>query len=248
MVHLLSYLDQVKGYNVKMLFDTNKQKGKSGLAVAIAYYGTNGYTVSLPLNDTQDYDLIVDDGETLKKVQVKSTSSRTKRGYSYVSLRNTGGTKGTVYGRVVDSDIDILFIVTEKLELYEIPKSELYDLSSITLIPERQKFRVDSIPTVYEREERALKDDTRRKKTGICSVCGKPIYKSSLTGKCDICYKLSTRKVDRPSKEILLSEILENPMTQVAQRYGVSDNTIRKWCRQYGLPTKSHEIKSLKLQ
>ena len=43
-----------------MIFDTNKEKGNSALGIAIAYFSTNGYIVSIPLNDTQDYDLIVD--------------------------------------------------------------------------------------------------------------------------------------------------------------------------------------------
>lgn len=41
-----------------MNFNTNKEKGISGLGIAIAYFSTNGYTVSIPLNDTQDYDLV----------------------------------------------------------------------------------------------------------------------------------------------------------------------------------------------
>lgn len=43
-----------------MNFKTNKEKGNSGLAMLIAYFTTNGYTVSIPLNDTQDYDLIIE--------------------------------------------------------------------------------------------------------------------------------------------------------------------------------------------
>jgi hypothetical protein len=35
-----------------MIFNTNKEKGRAGLSFAIAYFGSNGYTVSLPLNDT----------------------------------------------------------------------------------------------------------------------------------------------------------------------------------------------------
>ena len=40
-----------------MRFITNKEKGNSGLGMAIAYFTTSGYIVSIPLNDTQDYDL-----------------------------------------------------------------------------------------------------------------------------------------------------------------------------------------------
>lgn len=32
---------------------TNKQLGRIGLSIAINYFTINGYTVSLPLNDTQ---------------------------------------------------------------------------------------------------------------------------------------------------------------------------------------------------
>ena len=37
-----------------MVDSTNKQRGNCGLGLAIAYYSTHGYTVSIPLNDTQD--------------------------------------------------------------------------------------------------------------------------------------------------------------------------------------------------
>lgn len=43
-----------------MDFLTNKENGNSGLGIAIAYFSTHAYTVSIPLNDTQDYDLIVE--------------------------------------------------------------------------------------------------------------------------------------------------------------------------------------------
>lgn len=43
-----------------MNFCTNKEKGNSGLTMAIAYFSTSGYTVSIPLNDTQDYDLVAE--------------------------------------------------------------------------------------------------------------------------------------------------------------------------------------------
>ena len=43
-----------------LIFSTNKQKGNTALGIAIAYFSINGYTVSIPLNDTQDYDLIAE--------------------------------------------------------------------------------------------------------------------------------------------------------------------------------------------
>lgn len=43
-----------------MAFDSNKNIGNSSLGIAIAYFTNKNYTVSIPLNDTQDYDLIVE--------------------------------------------------------------------------------------------------------------------------------------------------------------------------------------------
>lgn len=43
-----------------MIFNTNKEKGNTGLGFAIAYFTSNGYTVSASLNDTQDYDPIIE--------------------------------------------------------------------------------------------------------------------------------------------------------------------------------------------
>ena len=36
-----------------MYFSTNKEKGNTSLSIAIAYFSSNGYTVSIPLNDTK---------------------------------------------------------------------------------------------------------------------------------------------------------------------------------------------------
>ena len=115
-----------------MVFDTNKQRGNAGLSYAIAYFGCNGYTVSVPLNDTQDYDLIVDDGTNLKKVQVKATSQM--KGEEYVvSLKSCGGTKGAIYKTVKYTNIDLLFVLCANKDAYLIPKDVITQCSSLTL-------------------------------------------------------------------------------------------------------------------
>lgn len=61
-----------------MIFETNKDKGRTSLGIAIAYFSSNGYTVSIPLNDTQDYDLVIESEGVLQTVQIKSTGCKTK--------------------------------------------------------------------------------------------------------------------------------------------------------------------------
>ena len=62
----LEYLE-----NKHLILDTRKEIGNAALSMAIAYFGSNGYIVSIPLNDTQDYDLIVDKNGCVQRVQVK---------------------------------------------------------------------------------------------------------------------------------------------------------------------------------
>ena len=50
---------------------SRKQIGRIGLTMAINYFTINGYTVSLPINDTQWYDLIVEKTVLLKLCSVK---------------------------------------------------------------------------------------------------------------------------------------------------------------------------------
>ena len=61
--------------------------------------------------------------------------------------------------------------------------------------------------------------------------CGKKIYKYSKTGICSVCSSLNKRKVFRPSKDILLKDIEELGYSGTGRKYGVSDNSIRKWIR-----------------
>ena len=129
-----------------MRFDTKRNAGNAGLSMAIAYFGANGNTVSIPLNDTQDYDLIVDiDGE-LKKVQVKATNTMgTKSAYS-LSLRSVSGTTRKAYKTVKDTKVDLLFCLCGDGTMYLIPVAALNNKSTISLCKEKSKYsRADDV-------------------------------------------------------------------------------------------------------
>ena len=125
-----------------MIFKSNKEKGNAGLGIAIAYYSANGYTVSIHLNDTQDYDLIVDKNNVLKKVQVKATSCKTKYNKYQVALKSCGGTKGETYKTIIDTKIDEVFIVTDTMEMFIIPIEEIKNKTTLNLCEKYEKNRV----------------------------------------------------------------------------------------------------------
>lgn len=124
-----------------MLFETNQDKGRAGIAAAIGYFGTHGYTVCIPLNDTQGYDLVVDNGEKLMKISCKATSSKSKSGATIVGLRNCGGTNGGVYGRENEKGNDYVFVLNEKQEMWLLPQ-DILTSNSMTLGEKYSQYRI----------------------------------------------------------------------------------------------------------
>lgn len=112
-----------------MLFDSNKDKGRAGMSIGIAYFGANGYTVSIPLNDTQWYDFIVEKDGIFQTVQCKATGSKDNT----ISLRSCGGTKGSSYDTVINHPTDLLFCLDKEQNMYVIPIKEIGLTNSSTL-------------------------------------------------------------------------------------------------------------------
>ena len=126
-----------------MIDITNKQRGNCGLGIAIGYFSTHGYIVSIPLNDTQDYDLLVDKDNKIKSVQVKYTSCKTKYGNYQVALKSCGGTKGTTYKTVIETSVDYLFITTDQLDMYLIPIEDVTNKSTLNLCDKYKKYKIN---------------------------------------------------------------------------------------------------------
>ena len=123
---------------------TYSKQGNIGLAYAIAYYSKLGYTVSIPLTDTQDYDIIVDTGETLLKVQVKTTTCKSEYNNYQLNLKVSGGNRSGE-GKVKTFDqnnCDLVFAMTNDFEFYSIPRKEITSKTGISLGEKYLPFKV----------------------------------------------------------------------------------------------------------
>ncbi|HET6731126.1 group I intron-associated PD-(D/E)XK endonuclease [Mycobacterium sp.] len=111
---------------------SRKRQGAIGVARAIAYYTGLGYTVFVPVADCARYDLIVDTGERLLRVEVK-TSSQVKGEFT---LRTMGGNQSWsgIIKKLSEADCDKVFlhhVGTGKEREFDI--SELAGRSSVKL-------------------------------------------------------------------------------------------------------------------
>ncbi len=104
--------------------NNSKKKGDAGLGAAIAYFAIQGMAVSIPLTDSQDYDLVVEVDGDLKKVQVKTSNRQKKSGGYEVGLRVLGGNTKANFVHKVGTDLvyDLLFVLTGDGSRYLIPK------------------------------------------------------------------------------------------------------------------------------
>lgn len=106
----------------------------------------NGYTVSIPLNDNQSYDLIVDDKKEVKRVQVKTTKFKPKKCNKYVvQLKSVRSNKKVnKINRFDSSSCELVFIVTEDRSIYLIPSADLNNKTSLMLGKLAEKWKLQS--------------------------------------------------------------------------------------------------------
>lgn len=117
----------------------NNSRGDKGLVIALTYYTKNEYLVSIPLNDSQDYDIVVDNG-SLQKIQIKTTSYKdSKQGYYIVRMRSGNSNK-----TISQCGYDKVFIANDVGDLWEIPKKAINHIVSgkLSLTPKYNKYKV----------------------------------------------------------------------------------------------------------
>lgn len=122
----------------------SKKQGNLGVARAIYEYARLGYTVLVPLSDSDKYDIVIDTGTQLQRVQCKTSTYRTvyrSRGVKYVSessfdvnLTTSGGNTTQNTRRVrQNGDYDLLFVLTQDGRCWSIPENAIEGVTSIVV-------------------------------------------------------------------------------------------------------------------
>ncbi len=111
-----------------------KEKGDLAVAQAISYFMMNGYEVCLPIGDKRPYDIAVEQGGRLFKVQIKYAGFYTGAKKYKAALRSMGGNQSYHTAKKYNNtDFDLLFIYVENGKKFLIPWKNLKNRNSISI-------------------------------------------------------------------------------------------------------------------
>lgn len=130
---------------------TNREIGRIKLSMAINYFTINGYTVSVPLNDTQWYDIVVEKDKHFYTVQCKATMTEDDT----IRLKSCGGTKGIVYDNIINHpELDYIFCVNKNFDCWLIPIIDIINSGNTETIQLRKQLAPTAYPklntTIYQ--------------------------------------------------------------------------------------------------
>lgn len=132
-----------------MFQKTTNYKGRLVLTKAIEYYTKNEYIVSIPLNDEQFYDLVVEKDGIFTPVQCKFGGAKTrKEGVYGCNLRTVGG-NGKIY-RHASTEKGIIFCMRPDGICYAIPTKNIPNTNMIRLATTKIKNCFDTVPYIID--------------------------------------------------------------------------------------------------
>lgn len=159
-----------------------------------------------------------------------------KEGYN----QNEGGNSASHYIKLTQKQADeiIDYLINTDISQYQL--AEIYDVdqSFISNINMGKSWVKDNLEYPLREYDYYLKDIKLPEK--FCVDCGTKINNKAT--RCAICYAKTRRVIDRPSRQELKQLIRTLPFTKIGEKFGITDNAIRKWCDAENLPRKKKDI------
>lgn len=236
--------------------ETSSEYGISQELLVMSLLNSYG-TVSIPYGNSARYDCILDISNKLIKLQIKALNLLDDDTINIPMANSRQSATGNVTKTYTSDEIDYIVIcynnnlylfrpnLANKSFVVRINKPSLYNQHWI------EDFRIDKILNIQIKPWTQLKNETRGgnplkayTKNYKCIDCGEPVYTENT--RCMSCYRLIVQSnSNKPTREILKDKIKDTPFTHIGKEYNVTDNTVRKWCKSYNLPSKVKDIKEI---
>lgn len=231
--------------------DYTQSRGNFTELQCIAAFIECGVECSIPYGNGAKYDFIADINGKLLKIQCKSARVIDDNSFMIYCTSNTTNTQKTVSHRYTKDMIDY-FATWIFNQVFLIPVQECSKSKTLRTAPPINNTLQwnDCKNYTLEAQLKLTKiqhDTTVNTRKVYCKQCGKEISHKNENGLCLDCYKqihmIKVSKENKPTREELKNMIRTLPFTQIASKYKVTDNAIRKWCDSQQLPRKKSEIK-----
>ncbi len=232
-----------------------KYFGEIGQNVVIGEFAKYGIGMAVPLGDNLPFDLIAIVENKLYKLQIKSSSQGVENETVLFSFCSNDFYTGEIK-RYSKQEVD--FVIGVDLRSYQLylfdefekqrgmtirlsmPKNgqkrgfNWHEDFALNLAKIKEVFNFvppDTSGWFSKRIAQAVQYDH------TCQHCSKEFVSGGKNAKyCSAkCSQQNQRKVKRPSKDVLQTDIEKRSWKAMSRKYGVSDNAVRKWARSYGL-------------
>lgn len=232
------------------MFFTN-QKGLITELQCQLEFAKAGITVFAPITQDSKADFIVDINNHLYRIQCKTASISQEKDYFKISCIASGYHNPTKY---TAQDVDFYYTYYDGVS-YLLPYEEGKE-KTFRLLPPRNNNQhhirwakdyefftiLQQIGYNVQLVDTTIISSTKDKSQNYCEKCGKPI--SITANLCNKCNHILQQKCERPSREELKDMIRNMSFVKIGEKFGVTDNAIRKWCEAMDLPKKKTEISS----
>lgn len=227
---------QVRIYDIILImnnfnFRNSKAQGDHGVLKAMEYYSSKGYLLSLPFGDNLKYDLLVDDGKKIYRIQCKTSTFESKHKTGYVvRLATAGGNRSwnKVISTITEDQADFVFIWCADETLWEIPVKDILGKQSFFATAFNSKYQVGG--ETQRAPKIGIKNHPFSPPTKLKAICGCGKEKSLRAKSCLSC-KRQPDTIDWPSLDELLKLTSAVGFSAAGRNLGVSDNAIRKRIR-----------------
>lgn len=237
--------------------DYTQMLGNSNELKCITAFIQLGFECSIPYGNGAKYDFIADDGEHLYRIQCKSSNYVNDHGviredaFMFNTTCQTTNTKETIKHTYSSKEIDY-FATSFKENVYVVPVEECKTSKTLRLKPPTNgqinysKAEDYLITNIFSYSQKLKDSYVKYKERNI--INNKQIQQNkdseketSITEHLKYTSK-KQQKVERPEQEELLQLIQTKSFCEIGRIYGVTDNAIRKWCRDYNLPSTKYEL------
>lgn len=208
-----------------------------------------GITVFSPITPDSKADFIVDINNKLYRIQCKTASVSQEKDLFKITCIASGYHNPTKYTK---NDVDFYYTFYDN-KSYLLPFEEGKEKTFRLLPPKNNnqnqirwakdyEFYTILKQIGYEPQEIQTTILKKNNSCNFCKKCGVEISpEATLCIKCS--HQLQQKSV-RPSREELKEMIRNISFVKIGEKYGVTDNAIRKWCESMNLPKKKKEISS----